>query len=157
MVRKFIMASQNPVDIAGPDSIPPFRKTYYFFYCTLMDPETLGNVLKRAYSPEARPAVTWGPRLKLWGEYPALVSGPKKEIICGVACEIQSQQEADRLAAYETDMYRVQGCPIYFDDGEDAGGRIFRFVGDESLLTEGIFDMKDWLLRKREYEIQTER
>lgn len=70
-------------------------------------------------------------------------------MIQGVACEIQSQQEADRLAACETGMYATKGCPIYFDDGEDAGGLVIYWAKNESLLTEGAFDLRDWLLRKR--------
>lgn len=38
---------------------------------------------------------------------------------------------------YEPEMYAVKGCPMYFGDGEDAGGLVFYWVGVESLLTEG--------------------
>ncbi|OJJ42587.1 hypothetical protein ASPZODRAFT_137202 [Penicilliopsis zonata CBS 506.65] len=145
MVRKFIAASKNPPKLT--EKRRAFRKQFYFFYGTLMDPATLARVLQRDRAPDVRPATTVGPRLKLWGEYPARPKGSGNEVIRGVACMIESQEEADRLAAYETEMYAVKGCPIYFDDGEDSGGLTFYWVGDESLLREGTFDLKDWLLR----------
>ena len=55
---------------------------------------------------EVRPAVVDEHKIKLWGQYPALVGRPPEQTIHGVAYKVQSQGEADRLAAYETNMYR---------------------------------------------------
>jgi hypothetical protein len=89
----------------------------------------------------------------LWGEYPALVEGPLEQTVHGVVCKIESAKEVGRLVSYETDVYRVDGCTVWFDDGSSSYAKTFVWSGDVSLLREGSFDLKDWVLERREIEI----
>lgn len=130
----------------------PFAETFCFFYGTLMDPATLGRVLKRPKSDisQDHKAVILGHGIKLWAEFPDLVDGPDDQIIHGVACKILSEEEEDRLAAYATDMYGAHGCMIDFENGSKPGcGMTFVWEADELLLQEGNFDLNDWLLRRK--------
>ena len=122
---------------------------FYFFYGTLMDPSTLTNVLGHP-RPETYPAFITGYSMKLWGQYPALVNEATDQRISGRAYHVTSKTEADRLAAYETSMYRTSGCTIYFEDGSQAAGVTFVWDSDPSLLREGTFDLRDWLMQRKE-------
>lgn len=117
---------------------------------TLMDPSTLVKVLKLPDKPQLHPAVILGHKIKLWGQYPAFIDGPPDQTIHGVAYKVQTQKEADRLAAYETEMYKKKGCCIHFKNGWLSGsvapGLTFAWNADESLLKEGSFDLKDRLM-----------
>ena len=88
--------------------------------------------------------------MKLWGQYPALVNENTGQRISGRAYRVMSKTEADRLAAYETSMYRTSGCTIYFEDGSQASGVTFVWDSDLSLLREGTFDLKDLLMQRKE-------
>ena len=129
---------------------------FYFFYGTLMDPSTLTNVLGHP-RPETYPAFITGYSMKLWGQYPALVNEATDQRISGRAYHVTSKTEADRLAAYETSMYRTSGCTIYFEDGSQAAGVTFVWDSDPSLLREGTFDLRDWLMQRKEDLIMARR
>lgn len=77
-----------------------FEEVYYFFYGTLMDPSTLGKVLKCPDTPDVNEATIEAHRIKFWGEYVALVIGFPEQTIHGVACKIKSEEEADGLAGW---------------------------------------------------------
>lgn len=126
-----------------------WNEKFYFFYGTLMDPSTLTNVLGHP-RPETYPAFITGYSMKLWGQYPALVNEATDQRISGRAYHVTSKTEADRLAAYETSMYRTSGCTIYFEDGSQAAGVTFVWDSDPSLLREGTFDLRDWLMQRKE-------
>lgn len=130
-----------------------WHKNSYFFYGTLMDPSTLTNVLGHPGRPDTYPAFITGYSMKLWGQYPALVNEATDQRIPGLACNVTSKTEADRLAAYETSMYRTSECTIYFENGSKTAGVTFVWDSDLSLLREGTFDLKDWLLQKKEDSI----
>ena len=66
------------------------------------------------------------------GDYPAAVQ--ENDPIEGVVCRIESQEEIDRLEAYHTKMYRVDGCPAWLDDGTEIWG--FLFVWDSDIVFE---------------------
>ena len=134
---------------AEKQHVMEFQEVYYFFYGTLMDPETTRRVLKRPDAPELRKATIQGHKLKLWGQYPALVNGMPKQTIHGLACLIKSQEEADRLAAYRTHMFSVGGCEITFEDGSTVSGWVFYWNADELLLREGTFDLEAWKSKKQ--------
>lgn len=57
------------------------------------------------------------------------------------------------MAAYETDAYRVERCVIQFGNGSKAAGLTFVWNGDTSVLKEGMFDLKDWVMKKKEFSI----
>lgn len=65
----------------------------------------------------------------------------------GMAYEVQSSEEADRLQVYETDNYGPWACMIKLRDGRNVGGKVFKWRVDKALLKEGSFDLKDWQMR----------
>ena len=75
---------------------------------------------------------------------------PPGSIVYGMAYEVQSSEEADRLQAYETDNYSPSGCTIKFHDGTEVGGKVFRLDASESELKEGVFDLKDRQMKNLE-------
>ena len=110
----------------------PFKPKWFLFYGTLTNPETLARVLKRSEIPELPHAVAYGHAILYWGDYPAAVQENADDPIEGVVCKIESQEELDRLEAYETKMYRVDGCTAWLDDGTEILG--FLFVWDSDML-----------------------
>lgn len=76
----------------------------YFFYGTLSDPAMLRDVLDLETEPRLRPATITGYECKLWGQYPALLDGPKK-VIHGAVYHVEIEEYTERLASYETDNY----------------------------------------------------
>lgn len=136
MTRKFMLAAEKGRHPASYGNRPmrQFEEVYYFFYGTLMDPSTLGKVLKCPDTPDVHEATIEAHRIKFWGEYAALVIGFPEQTIHGVACKIKSEEEADRLAAYETAMYGADGCVIRFEDESTVSWWTFVWNADESLL-----------------------
>lgn len=136
MARKFMLAAEKGIHPASLDNSPmwQFEEVYYFFYGSLMVPSTLGKVLERPDTPEVHKATIEAHRIKFWGEHPALVIGFPEQTIHGVACKIKSEEEADRLAEYETAMYGADGCVIRFEDGSTVSGWTFVWNADQSLL-----------------------
>lgn len=132
MLRKFLEYndsadtlghSQTTSDNSAEDGWPrdPFQRKYCFFYGTLMDPRTLCQVLKSPERPRImRRARVIGFEIKLWGPYPALLSGEPLRSVDGMVYEILSQTELDRLAAYETDKYQLRPCFLEFLNDDDS-------------------------------------
>ncbi|RFU24009.1 hypothetical protein B7463_g12329, partial [Scytalidium lignicola] len=147
MARKFL-------DERLPDAIAHHRQEhprhlsfcgeFYFFYGSLMDPETLRRVLKLQELPRLFPSKILGYHCMLWGEYPALIDGMLNEPVYGMAFEVQSPEDVTRLENYETKKYENTGCIIQFEDGTKVAGRTFVWAGDQAELKEGRFDLKDW-------------
>lgn len=102
-----------------------FRKGYYIFYGTLMDPLLLSKVLQISGSPKMRPAMVVGYHTKLCGQYPALSGGLPLHTVHGVAYEVQSQEQLDRLVIYMTATYNTVPCLIQFLDGDQADDNRF--------------------------------
>ena len=149
MARKFLHSGGKAWKQDPNYDYHAFRKEFYFFYGTLMDPTTLAEVLQLPARPETYPAKIVGYSCKLWGPYPALVDKPRVTVY-GVAYEVQSSEDAERLKAYETDSYTLSRCIIKFQDGREITGNVFKWGGDKALLKEGVFDLKDWQMEKLE-------
>lgn len=135
---------EPPRDLFAPPAGP------YFFYGTLMDPGILIEVLKLKEQPTLRPAELIGYSCKTWGQYPALIDGPRGAIVAGAMYEVHSEEHAARLAEYETKAYRTAPCEIRFLDGEEPSkmyGMTFRYSGPKSDLDEGDFRLNTWLQR----------
>lgn len=149
MAQKFLKA-QNAGDCSAiifcPD--PAFRKEFYFFYGSLMDSETLAKVVKLGVRPELRPAKIIGYKCMLWGQYPALLDGKPGEPVHGMAYQIQSPHEKQRLQAYESDNYRDAPCLIELHNGNQVEGRTFKWQGEPTELRVGSFDLKEWQMNK---------
>ncbi|KAI9039893.1 gamma-glutamylcyclotransferase family protein [Aspergillus affinis] len=132
----------------------PFRRAYYFFYGTLMDPDTLSQVLKlpRPHIPPVmRRARVVGYEIKLWGPYPALIEKNTSSLqsVNGIAYEILPQTQVDRLAANETGKYCLRSCMIDLlndDDNvqETIHGLTFLWDGEHGEQRDGTFDLKQW-------------
>ncbi|KAJ5574300.1 uncharacterized protein N7459_008727 [Penicillium hispanicum] len=97
----------------------PFQKQYCFLYGTLKDPGILSTVLHSSEPPKMRPARVISFYVKLWGPYPTLLVGPPFQPIEAPAYEMQSQEECDRIVAYESDKLRLHPCLIAFLDDPD--------------------------------------
>lgn len=160
MIRNFMQAQaqgQLSMQTTGSDKDDwdnTFQEEFYFFYGTLMDPSTLAKVLQHQHPirpEELCPAKIVGYSTKLWGDtYPALIDGPPGNVVHGMAYKVQSQEEVDRLIAYETDMYRIRACLIRFEGGSKVLGNTFIWNADKALLKDGAFDLKEWLMKEKE-------
>jgi len=165
MVRKFLSAS--PID--PPELYPqytPFRRELYFLYGSLTDPRTLSRIVHSPHPPTLLPARISGYTLKLWGSYPALLSSPSQSpgtVVKGMAYEIQSPFEAERLQAYETSKYELVACTIQLaarsGDGEvkRVEGKTFCWKGGEEELMEGVWDLREWQMRRLERSLFSEK
>jgi len=140
MARKFL-ESDDSMDSHLNLEAQSFRKEF-FFYSTLINLSILSKVLGISYLPRIQAANIYGYRLKLWGCYSALVNG--SEVVHGVAYEVQSAIEKEKLEAYERNQYYVAGCLIKLQDGATVFGSTFRWSGDPGELKERVWDMKDW-------------
>lgn len=122
---------------------------WYFFYGTLIQPSFLAEVLKLDELPMLRPARITGYSLRLWGQYPALIEGERGQEVRGMAWKVEEKKHAERLGEYETRAYRPAPCVIYFTDidDEDANecGYSFKYCGNKMDLSDGKFDLEDWL------------
>ncbi|KAJ5137116.1 hypothetical protein N7448_005670 [Penicillium atrosanguineum] len=89
----------------------------------------------------------------MWGDYPALVPSPGYTTK-GMSYKVRSPREWDHLAGYETDAYKLQPCLIDLGHGHSVQGKTFVWDDDKELLRYGTFDLKDWLLKQKELEVQ---
>ncbi|KAF2236855.1 hypothetical protein EV356DRAFT_54070 [Viridothelium virens] len=128
------------------DRNPPeperYSPKYYFFYGTLRQPEVLTRILELQQPPKYRPARIWGWPLSNWGPYRTLLDGPAGNIVEGDAYVVQSQEDEDKLAHYETSAYKVTPCSIEFTDDQvplKALGKTFMYSGDAEALRGGNF------------------
>jgi hypothetical protein len=83
----------------------------------------------------------------MWGPYPALLDGPPGNVVKGMGYEVEGGEDKDKLAAYETTIYREQKCLIQFRE-DTVIGTTFMWAGDMDELKEGSFDLKDWQMAR---------
>ncbi|KAE8314589.1 hypothetical protein BDV41DRAFT_533295 [Aspergillus transmontanensis] len=134
---------QRPQAHDPPRSYP----VYYFFYGTLTKPTQLQRIIDLTEEPKLRRAKVIGYNIAKWGDYPALINGEQGQVASGYAYLVRSEEEAGKLAEYETRAYKVAPCRIFFRDGEEpkeVGGKVFMYTGDAQALLEGRFDRKLW-------------
>ncbi|KAJ5175666.1 uncharacterized protein N7482_001543 [Penicillium canariense] len=173
MVRKFLNHSASGHESteslrASPNSSEEgsapadfFERQYCFVYGTLMDPETLSQVLRTSHSlPIMSRARVIGYEIKPWGPYPALVDGESRQPVDGMAFEILSKTQLDRLVSYETEIYQLQPCLIDILEHDSSvertvDGVTFMWNGQRAELQEGKFDLKDWKKEKRLRELDS--
>ena len=91
-----------------------------------MDPVTLSKVLQTGARPQLYPAKIIGYSCMLWGPYPAPLDGSPGHTVHGMAYEVQSREEAERLRAYETENYKARSCLIDLEDGRRVEGKLTR-------------------------------
>ncbi|KAI9727605.1 MAG: hypothetical protein M1834_008045 [Cirrosporium novae-zelandiae] len=130
-----------------PYEPPVYEPTFYFFYGTLTKPEVLSRILDLTEPPQLRPAQVEGYSLSSWGQYPALIDGPPGNLVQGFAFQVQTEEDEEKLAYYETKAYECMPCVIAFTDGAEptkVDGNTFMYAGDAVALQEGRFDRKLW-------------
>lgn len=79
-----------------------------------------------------------------------MISGTSEQTVSGSAYLIQSEEQARKLAEYETKAYKVADCLIFFTDNKspaEEAGKTFMYAGDEKTLLEQRFDRKLWELQ----------
>ena len=83
----------------------------------------------------------------LWGQYPALVAGAKKDSVQGMICPIDDKEDFDRLQRYESDNYRPQS--IYLKvNGRNIKAVTFIWTDEElTELEEGSWTLELWQQR----------
>jgi hypothetical protein len=126
---------------------PVYQPVYYFFYGTLTQPETLKRILDLKEEPLLRKAQIVGYSLTNWGDYLTLLGGPPDNVVSGYAYMVQSDDDEQKHAYYETLAYKAAPCLITFADGVQqvqAMGRTFMYAGDAAALKEKRFDRKLW-------------
>nr|POF15357.1 hypothetical protein CFP56_42246 [Quercus suber] len=154
-------AYDSPVRYFHWDPLTP-PPGLYFFYGSLQDPDILREILQQHDRPLLRPAWIMGYRLRLWGQYPALIDA-SQEVVKGLVFEVPDEASAAKLAAYETDNYWPAPCRINFSEdngeeqdqsvsGEEEGGEdrsvsgfVFKYCGNSNDLSDGEFDLDRWL------------
>jgi gamma-glutamylcyclotransferase (GGCT)/AIG2-like uncharacterized protein YtfP len=148
MVRKFLQDQGQAWEDDPNVDYNAFRRELYFFYGSLMDPSTLAHVLKLRDRPQLLPSKIIGYSCMLWGQYPALLDGLPGAVVYGMAYEVQTQSERERLRIYETSHYKERSCLVELQDGRKVRGRTFLWNADKALLKKGVFDLKDWQMNK---------
>ncbi|KAK2804151.1 hypothetical protein FQN50_006693 [Emmonsiellopsis sp. PD_5] len=127
----------------------------YFFYSTLKDPSTLATVLDLPRLPKMRPARLTDYRVKYWGERPVLVHEPYHQVE-GMVYQVRSEEEAGRLAEFQTERFWITRCRIQYLDGggldnvtaEEEVGSVFEWG-----LGTGLGELSDVVVGKREESI----
>lgn len=129
MAQKFLLEDSSPW-VQDPNyDYSAFRKGYFFFYGPLTDPQTLQQTLKLSDRPRVYQAKITGYRIKLWQSYPALIDQPGA-VVPGVAYEVQSAEHAALLEEHEPKDFNIRLCRVEFENGEEAVGKVFKWVGD---------------------------
>lgn len=89
---------------------------------------------------------------ELWGQYQALVDGPIGAVVEGVAYEVESEEDVEKLAYYETNAYRAAPCvispesPSSEEEPQRLYGKTFVYAGDAQALKEKKWDRKLWMM-----------
>lgn len=84
---------------------------HLFVYGTLMDPEVLQTILSLQETPTFEEGWIAGFRIKMWGIYPALVPCDEGRV-SGMACRVETEEQFQRLAEYETSAYTWCGVRV---------------------------------------------
>jgi hypothetical protein len=125
--------------------LPPEYPVYYFFL------RNVDNCCKSERDHRsAGGAQLIGYALVKWGDYLALIDGKQGQVVSGYAYLVQCEEEAQKLAYYETNAYRVVDCWVFFTDDKEpskAAGQTFKYAGDAKALLEQRFDRKLWTLQ----------
>ncbi|KAK2791165.1 hypothetical protein FQN52_005121 [Onygenales sp. PD_12] len=125
----------------------------YFFYSTLKDPSTLATVLDLPRLPRMRPARLADYRVKYWGERPVLVHEPFHQVE-GMVYHVRSEEEAERLAEFQSERFWITRCRIQYLDAMAEEGEEEEVVGSvfEWGLGTAMGELSDVVVGKGEGE-----
>jgi hypothetical protein len=131
-----------------------FESCTFFFYGTLMDPETLMAVASLDDTPQLQDAWIDGFTMKMWsGIYPVVLpsdeNGPQSRIH-GKIWQATTVAQCLQLQQYETSAYEPADCQIQCGDGKSVNGLVFKWARDAESdeLAEGRFDLEAWQNRQ---------
>jgi len=143
----------------NPDFTSSSQSNVYFVYGSLMDPSTLQSILHTTFPPTLDPANLTGYHIKMWGSYPALLPSSPSSSVNGMVFEISAFEHAkqiqQRLEEYEGPNYKLRECTVEVRGRGDeevrrVRARVFEWIGGEEELKEGVFDLKDYQMKKLE-------
>lgn len=112
--------------------VSPLQDQYpvsYFFYGTLAEPDRLSRILGLQNEPVLKAATICRGKLKMWGQYRALIDGDDRDRVDGWMYVVENKEHEDTLRAYETCNYEVVRCDITLEGEEAVKGLTFRFCG----------------------------
>ncbi|CAG7938850.1 unnamed protein product [Penicillium nalgiovense] len=134
------------------------RKFMQFF---AEDDASEGHTSSQCWEPEPfrkQYSKVVGYHIKLWGPYPTLLTGPPLHPVDGLAYKVQSQEQLNRLSAYETSKYRIKACMIKFpseNGGEEerVRGIVFIWNGESENYGKGVSLLRNgWINVKNIYK-----
>lgn len=68
--------------------------------------------------------------------------------ITGVAFEVETEEDAEKLAIYETNSYDIASCTIRIQEADGSSrveeGYLFVYCGNPADLQDGDFDLDTW-------------
>lgn len=137
-----------PTTKETPTKLSPEFPIYYVFYEILTSPATLQRIVDLPEDPKMGKAKLVGYALEQWGDYPALIDGEQDQEVPGYAYFVQSEEEAQKFAYYETNTYEEAHGLIYFvvnKEPAEAPGKTFVYAGNANALLEQRFDCKLWM------------
>jgi hypothetical protein len=77
-----------------------------------------------------------GYRCACWGQYRALLDGPRGALVHGTGYLVQNALDAKRLQEYRTYRYKPRPCLIQMQNGNQVLGSTFVWDGDVEDLDE---------------------
>ena len=133
-----------------PEGEEDFEPRTFFFYGTLMDPETLMAVAGLHDTPQLQDAWIGGFTMKMWsGIYPVVLPSDEtrpQSRIHGKIWQATTLGQCLQLQQYETSAYEPGNCQIQCGDGKIVNGSVFMWARDPDSdeLVEGTFDLETW-------------
>jgi gamma-glutamylcyclotransferase (GGCT)/AIG2-like uncharacterized protein YtfP len=127
----------------------------YFFYGTLMDADVRGLVLSPASrETHVEPATLQGYRRVFMAErvYPVIAPSPASSV-AGVLSLDLNEEDAARLAAFESDEYDEATLDVIAEDGQSVAARVF-VAGSKAVLSDVAWDLADWQRRHKRMFLQ---
>jgi len=122
--ERMVRAGKDPTMPQHRSSCSPTTAfpMWYFFYGTLADPEVLAKVLETDDVPPLEPAIVQGYKLGEMGSYKVLEEVEDSESeVAGWAFRVANEEDATKLAIYETSAYASVDVSIQLEAGECVG------------------------------------
>jgi Gamma-glutamyl cyclotransferase, AIG2-like len=96
-----------------------FHSNHHFasFFGTLIDSDVLQSILYLSKKPLLRKAATSGFRIKMWGNYPALIHSADHSVEDKLVYQVETESQFRQLREYETSAYSWCYYQIILDEG----------------------------------------
>lgn len=145
MALKFKAAHESELG-SPPKRAWKFNPQLIFFYGSRTVPCILQRVLSLCEPPTYYRASIDSFKVKMYGVYPALVKATDEGIVQGLVYTVKSEDDMQKLIAYEGDAYRLTWCFARMLDPTPAVQvhvymiRNFEYCGPPELLRDGEFN-----------------